>query len=117
MREKVNDSMHEDVIQLRKTGLTYAEIGRLLNISRERVRQITIGRSTTRKEPPPRNDPDFLLSPAQAARLLNVHVSTLRRWGKKGIIETSRIGPRGDRRFRQHDVENLILKMPTNDVS
>ncbi len=117
MVKKISDLMHENVINLRKAGLTYAEIGRRVNISREWIRQIITGRSSTKKEPPPRNDPNFLLTTSQAAHLLNVHTNTLMRWSKKGIIDTFRIGPRGDRRFRQQDIDNLILKMPKNGTS
>lgn len=111
MLEKVNNSRREQVINLRKAGLTYAQIGRKVGLTRERVRQIANGETTTKKKPAP-NAPDALLTPAQAAELLNVHVNTVRRWSNKGILETYRIGPRGDRRLRRRDIDNLLLKKP-----
>ena len=44
----------------------------------------------------------------EAARLLNVHPNTLRRWGNRGFIRTFRVGPRGDRRYRRQDVDDLL---------
>jgi len=114
--EKVNNSRREQVINLRKAGLTYAEIGRKVSLTRERVRQIITSQSAVKKKPA-RNTPDFLLTPAQAAELLNVHVNTLRRWSNNGILEAYRIGPRGDRRLRRQDIDNLLLKKPANDIS
>ena len=38
-----------EVVKLRKAGLTYAEIGRRLGISRERARQIVGGNPASRK--------------------------------------------------------------------
>ena len=116
MSEKANKSRREQVTNLRKAGLTYAEIGRKVSLTRERVRQIITGQNTVKKKPAG-NAADVLLTPAQAADLLNVHVNTLRRWSNKGILETYRIGPRGDRRLRRQDIDNLLLKKPANDIS
>ncbi len=112
----MNGFKREQVSNLRKAGLTYAEIGRKVSLTRERVRQIVTGGSTLRKKPPG-NAPDSLLTPRQAADLLNVHVNTLRHWSNKGILETYRIGPRGDRRLRRQDIVNLLLKKPANNIS
>ncbi len=57
-----------------------------------------------------RNLEDTTLTPSQAAKLLNIHVNTLRRWTNKGILESYRVGPRGDRRFTNRDIERFILK-------
>ena len=102
-------SRREQVISLRNGGLTYAEIGRKLGLTRERVRQIAKG-ETTRKKKTARNNPDALLTAAEAAELLNVHTNTVRRWSNNGILGTYRIGPRGDRRFRRRDIDNFLLK-------
>ncbi len=45
-----------------------------------------------------------MLNVEEIARILNVHINTVRRWSNNGIIKTYRIGPRGDRRFRKEDV-------------
>ena len=45
-----------------------------------------------------------VLTVREVARFLNIHVNTVRRWSDLGILKGYRIGPRGDRRFRQEDV-------------
>ena len=116
MPKRPNNSRRGEVISLRKTGLTYAEIGRRLGLTKERIRQIVKGKTTAKKKVT-RNDPDTLLTAAQVADLLNIHVNTVRRWSNKGILETYRIGPRGDRRFRRQDVDKLLLKKSSAGTS
>jgi excisionase family DNA binding protein len=116
MLERANGSRHTQVASLRKVGFTYAEIGRKLGLTRERIRQIAKAETTAKKKPP-RSDPDALLTTAEVAELLNVHVNTVRRWSNKGILETYRIGARGDRRLRQGDVNKLLRKSrPANKL-
>ena len=62
------------------------------------------------KKKPTRANPDVLLTIAEAAKLLNVHVNTVRRWSNKGILKTYRLGSRGDRRLRQGDIDKLLRK-------
>ncbi len=50
-----------------------------------------------------------MLTANQVARLLNVHINTVRRWTNCGILRTYRIGSRGDRRFQLVDVTDLLL--------
>jgi len=107
MPERLNSSRDVQVTGLRKAGLTYAEIGRKLGLTRERVRQIAKADTTVKKKPA-RYNPNALLTTAEAAALLNVHVNTVRRWSNKGILETYRIGSRGDRRLRRRDVDKLL---------
>jgi len=109
MLKRLSSSRREQVTSLRKAGLTYAEIGRKLSLSRERVRQI-ITKVDIAKKKPARNTPDALLTTAETAELLNIHVNTVRRWSNKGILETCRIGPRGDRRLRRRDIDNFLMK-------
>ncbi len=108
----MNMSRRELLISLRNAGLTYAEIGRRLDLSRERVRQLIKGKRAAAKKKPAPNEPDALLTLTQAAELLNVHVNTMRRWGNTGLLETYRVGSRADRRFRRRDVDQLLLKKP-----
>ena len=51
-----------------------------------------------------------LLTLREACRALNVANHTLRRWNALGTLKAYRIGPRGDRRFRQEDVAALLFK-------
>ena len=54
------------------------------------------------------NNIDPMLTTSDVARLLNVHINTVRRWSNQGIIRAYRIGSRGDRRFRQEDVSSFL---------
>jgi len=49
-----------------------------------------------------------LLKISEAAKLLNVHPNTLRKWDNKGILKAVRFGERGDRRYRQEDILKFI---------
>lgn len=42
---------------------------------------------------------------AEAARLLGIHPSTLRRWDHKGILHPSIRTPTGERRYTYADIE------------
>ena len=42
---------------------------------------------------------------AEAAKLLGVHPSTLRRWDEKGILRPSIRTPTGERRYTEADIE------------
>ena len=54
------------------------------------------------------SDINGMLTISEVARLLNVHINTVRRWSNQGALKSYRIGSRGDRRFRQEDI-NLFL--------
>lgn len=56
----------------------------------------------------PRKLKKELLTTSEVADLLYVHINTVRRWSNKGILKAVRIGPRGDRRFRREDIQNLL---------
>jgi excisionase family DNA binding protein len=49
-----------------------------------------------------------MLTVAEVARLLNVHVNTVRRWSDTDILKCYRVASRGDRRFRQEDIKNFL---------
>ena len=49
-----------------------------------------------------------LLKISEAAKLLNVHPNTLRKWDKKGILKAVRFGERKDRRYRREDIMKLV---------
>jgi len=53
---------------------------------------------------------DILLKPSEAAKLLNIHINTVRRWSNLGILPSFRIGPRSDRRFLKRDIMSFLLE-------
>ena len=57
-----------------------------------------------------RNQVTSMLTVRQVARLLNIHINTVRRWSNQGILKSYRIGPRGDRRFKRQDIALFLLE-------
>ena len=49
-----------------------------------------------------------MLTIAETANILNVHINTIRRWSNTGVLKTYRIGNRGDRRFNLVDVREML---------
>lgn len=49
-----------------------------------------------------------MLTASEVAERLHVHINTIRRWSNNGVITAYRIGPRGDRRFREQDIDNFL---------
>ncbi|HEY56307.1 MAG TPA: helix-turn-helix domain-containing protein [Dehalococcoidia bacterium] len=49
-----------------------------------------------------------MLTTSEVARLLNVHINTVRRWSNQGVLKTYRIGSRGDRRFHREDITEFL---------
>ena len=49
-----------------------------------------------------------LLTITDAATLLNVSKATIRRWTNEGRLKCSRIGARGERRFRKADLMAFV---------
>jgi len=94
-----------EVLRLRESGLTYAEIGHRLGMSREWARQITKGNPPLEK---PELQSRVMLTTSDVAQLLGLHPNTVRRWNKKGILKSYRITHRGDRRFRREDVDSFL---------
>ena len=99
--EFIDNTGHRWLKELKSMGSSYAEIGRKLGLSRERVRQIIGSRPVTL-----RNDlPDHqMLKISKAAKFLNIHVNTLRRWSDQGILPCYRFGSRGDRKYSRSDL-------------
>jgi excisionase family DNA binding protein len=56
------------------------------------------------------NQANGMLTGRQVARILNVHINTVRRWDGKGVLKAYRIGPRGDRRFSREDVALFLAE-------
>ena len=57
---------------------------------------------------------DAMLTPSDVARLLNVHVNTVRRWSNQGILKAYRIGSRGDRRFQREDITGFLSELASD---
>jgi excisionase family DNA binding protein len=57
-----------------------------------------------------------MLTASDVARLLNVHLNTVRRWSNQGVLRVYRIGSRGDRRFKQEDIA-YFLSQENNRVT
>jgi excisionase family DNA binding protein len=54
------------------------------------------------------NGPERMLTVTEVSELLHIHPNTLRRWSEQGIIMAYRITPRGDRRFKQGDIDKFL---------
>ena len=48
-----------------------------------------------------------MLTIREAADILRVHISTLRRWEKSGFVSSIRVGPRGHRRYSREMILDL----------
>jgi excisionase family DNA binding protein len=101
-------SVRENVENLKQQGFSQSQIGRMVGVSRERVRQIIANKSKRKDFAEVKN---LLLSTGDVARLLNVHPNTVRRWSRDGLLKTYRLGPRGDRRFMREDVQKMLEQM------
>ena len=101
----LSTSKRAEVVKLRETGLSCAEIGRALDITRERARQILNGNPK-----PQSSQPSVMLTTRDVAHLLGLHLNTVRRWSNKGVLKSYRIGSRGDRRFRRVDIDGFLKK-------
>jgi excisionase family DNA binding protein len=44
----------------------------------------------------------------EAADLLQVHLDTLRRWARTGVIPAAKLGNRGGFRFRREDLDRFL---------
>lgn len=53
-----------------------------------------------------------ILSIGEVAKLLNVTVTTLRRWDQKGLLKAFRPTERSKRRYQKKDIEAFINKRP-----
>ncbi len=51
---------------------------------------------------------DPMLTVSDVARLLSVHINTVRRWSNQEILKAYRVGSRGDRRFQREDVASFL---------
>lgn len=103
-----NSSTYERAAELRAGGLSYAEIGRRLGVSKQRIFSVLNGnpRAPARLIPSPESK--TVLSTREAAYVLGVHVNTVRRWAAAGTLKSFRVGPRGDRRFERSVLKEFL---------
>jgi len=50
----------------------------------------------------------LMLTVGEAARELGVHVNTVRRWADEGKLESFKLNPRGDRRFKRSYIQTFL---------
>ena len=48
------------------------------------------------------------LTTEEAAEYLQVHLDTLRRWARTGVIPAAKLGNRGGFRFRREDLDRFL---------
>lgn len=74
---------------------------------------MVLGESTLEEEKDMLQDNQVMpmLAVKDVARLLHIHVNTVRRWSDNGIIRAYRITRRGDRRFRQEDIARFLAEL------
>jgi len=116
MLETPDGSTRERAISLRAADLSYAEIGRRLGVSTQRVWAILNPKRSKRaqdKVAPAtiammQFSGGMMLTPRDVSQLLGVHPNTVRRWSNKAILKCYRIGPRGDRRFLRKDIDAFV---------
>ena len=63
------------------------------------------------------NGRNKMLTPTEVARLLHIHINTVRRWSDQGILKPYRIGPRGDRRFDKEDIVYFLNNSTAAEVA
>ena len=103
-------SRRDEIIKLRRGGLTYAEIGGRFGITKERVRKILTPKPPKPASEKPAPKPKLMLTTNEAAQMLGLHANTVRRWSQKGILKVYRVGQRGDRRFRREDIDAFLAE-------
>jgi excisionase family DNA binding protein len=63
------------------------------------------------------NGRNKMLTPTEVARLLHIHINTVRRWSDQGILRPYRIGPRGDRRFDKEHIASFLHNSMFTDTT
>jgi excisionase family DNA binding protein len=99
--ELIDNTGHKWLNELKFTGSSYAEIGRKLGLSRERVRQIIMGRGINDIKT---QSSDQMMTVSKASKLLGVHANTLRRWSDQGELPYYRVGARRDRKYKRDEL-------------
>jgi excisionase family DNA binding protein len=97
------------VKRLHASGLSDGEIGRRLNYSRERIRQIRSDKDNHKRRPVEKK---AFLRTSEVAKLIGADAKTIRRWADAGILPVIfRLGSRRDRHFLREDVEKFRVAL------
>jgi len=51
---------------------------------------------------------DQIITSGEAAKVLGVHINTIRRWTETGSLPCYRVGPKGWRMIKISDIEKLV---------
>jgi len=105
-KQEVATAKYDEVVKLKETGLSYAEIARRLVVSPEWARRVT----KVKLQQKPDLQSKVMLSTGEVAHLLGLHINTVRHWSQKGILKSHRTGPRGDRRFSREDIDGFLKR-------
>ncbi len=54
------------------------------------------------------NDHGEWLRTPEAAAYLGVHIETMRRWAREGVIPAAKLGNRGGFRFKREDLDRFL---------
>ena len=54
------------------------------------------------------SDQDEWIRTPEAARYLGVHIETMRRWARDGVIPAAKLGNRGGFRFKRTDLDRFL---------
>jgi len=49
-----------------------------------------------------------ILTTRELAKILNVHINTVRKWADRGIIPCRKVGKRNDRVFDKKDIQTFL---------
>lgn len=102
--DKLNAAEAIDVVQNHQFALSERE-GKREIINNVQRRQLE---TSDKRRKDPRLLPQRMLTVGQAAQFLGLHVNTVRKWSKMGMLKDYRLGRGGHRRFLQKDLERLL---------
>ncbi len=51
-----------------------------------------------------------MLTTSEVAKMLHIHINTVRRWSDDGTLKTFRVGRRRDRRYKQEDIARFLAE-------
>jgi DNA-binding CsgD family transcriptional regulator len=103
-------SKREEVLKMHAQGLSFAEIGRQLGISRERVRQLARPTVATQRRPAEAMVHERMLNTTEIARRCGITVHAVRSWVRTGKLPAFQSDPRCHLRFQPKDVEDFLAK-------